>query len=152
MKKAFLQFVLILSIAIFAFSCSSDSSSSPSSGNKWNFVALMNMGGEYPITGTATITFSGTEATCNITTDMVAGATEVHNIVIKGVSPDGKNIGFTNVSFSTDLPGDQTEQITNGTGVLVINGNSLNGSGTFKALINGTINVDGSLSVTGTKQ
>lgn len=152
MKKALFQLVLILSFALFAFSCSSDSSSSPSGGNKWNFVAQMNMGGEYPISGTATITFSGTEATCNITTDMVAGATEVHNITIKGVSPDGKNIGFTNVAFTTNLPGDQTEQITNGTGVLVINGNTLSGTGTFKALINGTTSVDGSLAVTGTKQ
>lgn len=152
MKKAIFQLVLILAFAFFAFSCGSDSPSSPSAGNKWNFVAQMNMGGNYAITGTATITFNGTEATCNITTDMVAGTTEVHNIVIKGVSPDGKTIGFTNVSFTTDLPGDQTEQISEGTGVLVINGNTLNGNGTFKALINGTISVDGSLAVTGTKQ
>ncbi len=152
MKKAVLQLVLIVTVALFAFSCSSDSSSSPSASNKWNFVAQMDMDGKYAITGTATITFNGTEATCNITTDMVAGVTEVHNIVIKGVSPDGKTIGFTNVSFSTTLPDKSTEQITNGTGVLVIDGNSLHGTGTFKALINGEISTDGSLAVTGNKQ
>jgi hypothetical protein len=110
---------------------------------EWDLNSTVNMDGTFPVTADLVLTTNGVLFTAALTTKLIGGAPEVHNITVSGTI-NGTTYTVTNQSFSITVGGTLETFTMNAS--FLISGNSFSGSGTLTGSHSGTI------AVTGTKK
>lgn len=124
---------------------SSDDTGGGASASTWTVVVDVDLGGVFEVTSEAIITVEGDAFNAEVTTQIIAGGKEVHEVPLAGTF-DGTTVTMEDTPFSI-VVGEVPEDLLL-SGTVVIDGDSLTGSGTFTTSIDGGRPFPGSFTIT----
>lgn len=126
-----------------------DSSSGDTGGtagaSTWTVVVDVDLGGVFEVTSEAIITIEDETFSSDVTTQIIAGGKEVHEIPLAGTF-DGTTLTMEDTPFSIVVGGVTEDFLLSGTAV--IDGDALTGSGTFTSSFDGGKPFPGSYTIT----
>lgn len=119
-------------------------------GTEWDINATVNFPGPFPVTADFEVIVNGTTFSATLTTKLIAGFPEVHELTVTGSYNPTTGTGTVTNQVCTITVGSDTETVTILNASFTVNGNALTASGTFN--VHGSWgDQNGSFTATGTK-